>query len=130
MIVNETTIHQSSNEVDVSNYMQQYCLQQWENSYCIVGFKRLWHEKFETIKLKKTFNEKQSKRHEPMKTTELQAPDLGQTQKECVGVKHVFEGWTLPLLGTVVVSMFQIHSTARMFCLLPMKLDNYWSLCV
>ena len=32
MNTNETTIHPSSNEVDVSNYRQLYGLQQWEKS--------------------------------------------------------------------------------------------------
>ena len=40
MIANETAIHQSSKEVDVSNYSKPYGLQKWEiKPYRIVGYK-------------------------------------------------------------------------------------------
>lgn len=35
MIANETTIHQSSNKVDVSNYRQQCCTQQGEKKHTV-----------------------------------------------------------------------------------------------
>lgn len=49
MIANETTIHQSLNEVDLSNKSQSYSLQPWQKPIRIVGNKRSKHEKYETI---------------------------------------------------------------------------------
>lgn len=52
MIVNKTTIHQSSNEVDVVKCMQPYGLQQ-RIPYLIVGFLKAQRRKNETIEMRK-----------------------------------------------------------------------------
>ena len=54
MIAYETSTHQSSNKVNVSNYKHSYGIQQCEKNHtCIVSSGKPRHEEDETVKLRK-----------------------------------------------------------------------------